>query len=373
MSEFTSNNNKSILWDILVEQNLFEGIDMKFRNEIKDAFEQNILQTEKQGRGLSLIEKNKDVIKNMVIVLDTFKRQAQTTIPRQYTNEELHNERQKAFERELKRKQTEFDGLARTMPEKIDFSDKSDDKIGDRMDMLLSEAIASREKQLNQLLQVQNPELATKWIENGGNGINSNDLDNFGQINPHQNINLKIGGDAHIQDHQIVNLDKNLLIKQNAHRTKVSFNDDNNKTLNFSTESAPNTIIRERENHQNNQPIYNVDIKKDDDITFNFFKMLKKEEPESSNETTLSLNTLDASNTSNASTTLNKDEIEIINRKVLENNIRLDIDSLKNELCETNKSVDDIKKSIDSLNSKQEEILFILKLMMRNNNQTTPE
>lgn len=354
MSEFVSNENKAILWDILSEQNLFEGIDIKYRYEIKDSFEQTILLVEKQGRGLSLIEKNKDVIKNMVIVLDSFRRQKQTqsTVPRQYTNEELHKERQKAFERELQRKQTEFDGLTRKIPEKIDFSDKTDEKIGDKMDLLLAETIASREKQLKQVLQVQDPEMATKWIEKGNqNGITNVMIpDNFEQQDLSQNINLKIGEEAQILENQIVNLDK-----RNQKIQRVSFNDDSNKILNFSVESAPNSIINQRENNPLISKMKEIHNKpnSDNDIGFNFFKMLKKDEPESLNEKTLDGNLL------------SKEETDKISNNTLENNIRLDIDNLKKELNETNKSVDAINKSIDLIHSKQEEILFILKMMNR--------
>lgn len=336
MAEFTSNDNKSILWDILVEQNLFEGIDSKYKYEIKDVFEQTILVVEKQGRGLSLIEKNKDVIKNMVMTLESFKRQQQSPIvPRQYTNEELHKERQKAFERELQRKQTEFDGLNRTMPEKIDFSDKADEKLGDKIDTLLAETIASRERELKQVLQIQNPEMAAKWIETGNRISNFNDSESI--------RNLKIGEEAQIQETQIVNLDKKV------HRAqKVSFNENDNKTLNYSIESAPSSINREREILNNNVKI-KIDVKdKTDDIGFNFFKMLKTEDEASSSE-------------QNDMNLISKEDIEKINNNNLDNGIRLDIENLKKELLETNKSVDLINKSIDSINTKQEEILFILK------------
>lgn len=343
MADFTSNDNKSILWDILSEQNLFEGIDAKHKYEIKDVFEQTILLVEKQGRGLSLIEKNKEVIKNMVISLETFKRQQQTpSVPRQYTNEELHLERQKAFERELKRKQTEFDGLNRTIPEKIDFSDKADEKIGDKIDSLLAEAIASRERELKQVLQIQNPETAVKWIETG-NGINN--FNDSGTIK-----NLKIGEEAQIQETQIVNLDRK------AHKPqKVSFNDDKNKTLNYSTESAPISINREREIINNNVKIkidQKDNIDKPDDIGFNFFKMLKTDDTVPSNEQNNDFNLI------------SKDDIEKINTNNLDNGIRLDIENLKKELLETNKSVDLINKSIDSINTKQDEIIFILKTII---------
>ena len=305
MTDFTGNENKGIIWDILVEQKIFENVESKHKYEIKDIFEQTILITEKQGRGLSLIEKNKEVIKTMVIKLDTFKKQLLNkppSVPRQYTNSELHKERQSAFERELKRKQTEFDGLTRTAPEKIDFSDIVDEKIGDKMDMLLAETIASRERQLNQVLQTQTPDQATKWIE--GN------LDENGIENKGQNINLKIGNDTYIQDNIIVNLDK-----------KVSFND-TNKIQNFSIDSAPNTIIPSSQS-QSPSPSKQVNSSS---IENTFFKMLKKEELDTPNTSSFHLNAFDT-NTS---------------EKIIEKDMKYDIINIKQEIKDVNEKINQI-------------------------------
>jgi hypothetical protein len=297
----------------------------------------------------------------MVSILDTFKRQQQTqnSVQRQYTNEELHQERQKAFVREVKRKQSEFDGLNRTIPEKIDFSDKLDEKIGDKMDMLLSEAISSRERELKQVLEIQNPETSSKWIENNVFSLkNMIEPDNSGQPNNHH-VNLKIGDDAQIQDSQIVNLDKNFKKIQRIQR--VSFNDEENKILNYSNDSSPLSINTKREDQGK---ITNINIneiikKNDNDIEKNFFIMLKKEEPDSSNELNFHSNSID------------KKEHELINSNIIENNIRMDIDNLKKELQETNKSIEIMNKSIDSISSKQEEIIFILKTMLNGARITT--
>jgi len=314
MSDFTANENKGIIWDILVEQKIFENVESKYKYEIKDIFEQTILITEKQGRGLSLIEKNKEVIKIMVIKLDAFKKQLLNkppAVPRQYTNDELHKERQSAFERELKRKQTEFDGLTRTAPEKIDFSDVVDEKIGDKMDMLLAETIASRERQLNQVLRTQTPEQATKWIE--GNG----------DENKGQNINLKIGNDTYIQDNIIVSLDK-----------KVSFND-TNKIQNFSIDSAPNTITPINDQSHSSQI-------NSSNIENNFFKMLKKEELDTPNATTFHLNKFET-NTS---------------EKIIEKDMKYDIINIKQE-------IKDVNEKINQIFINQTDIITLLKSIIK--------
>ena len=272
MSDFTSIQNKGIIWEILIEQKLFEGIDQKHKYEIKDLFENTILMIENQGKGLSLIEKNKEVIKNMVLRLESFKPQPIIS-KREYTNEEIHKERQKTFETELKRKQTEFDGLSRKPPEKIDFSDKLDEKIGDKMDSLLAEAIAAREFQMNQVIQTHNPETASKWIV-GGNNLNVGINGNEHQSNQEQPKNLKIGNETHIQENQIVILDKS---KNNNHdkKMKVSFNEANNEIHNFSKDS----------------PILTSKSEENLDIGSNLFKLLKTDSNQNQNRQNHTINT----------------------------------------------------------------------------------
>lgn len=257
-SQFISNENKGIIWEILIEQKLFNGIEQKHKYEIKDLFENTILMIENQGKGLSLIEKNKEVIKHMVLKLESFK-SVPVISKREYTNEELQKERQKKIDNEFKKKQSEFDGLTKPIPEKIDFSDKLDEKIGDKMDELLAQAIATRELQLNQVIQTHNPETATKWIvgENTPNII-TNNVDN-----KEQPKNLKIGIETSIQDNQIVNLDIPTQTNQHYKKMKVSFNESNNEIHNFSNDSPISMPV-----FNNNKSTTNIET--------NLFKILKK-------------------------------------------------------------------------------------------------
>ncbi len=83
-----------------------------------------------------------------------------------YSAAEIAQNRQKVFENELQHKKKEFDSMNSTpVPAKIDFSDSLDSPIGSEMDKILAEQIALREKQLNLVLQTQDKELATKWIQ----------------------------------------------------------------------------------------------------------------------------------------------------------------------------------------------------------------
>ena len=82
-----------------------------------------------------------------------------------YNTADLAQQRQKAFENELKQKQNDFETFnAKPVPDKIDFSDQLDKPIGSEMDKILAEQIALREKQLNLVLGSQDKAAASKWI-----------------------------------------------------------------------------------------------------------------------------------------------------------------------------------------------------------------
>lgn len=329
MSDFVSNQNKGIIWEILIEQKLFEGIDQKHKHEIKELFENTVLMIESQGKGLSLMEKNKEVIKIMVLRLESFKGQPIIS-KREYTNEELHKEKQQVFENKLKKKQSEYDDMNIKIPEKIDFSDKLDEKIGDKMDSLLAQAIASRERQLNQVIQTHNPENASKWIT-GENGNISNEINNFET----QPKNLKIGNETQIQDNQIVILDKT---KQNIDkRMKVSFNESNNEIHNFSKDS----------------PILSSLSHTNEDIGTNLFKILKKEHFSQNN-------VIDYNNIS-----INKiDTVDIVDTNIKKSNIEITKDILE-DVMDTKREILLLKNQITLLNNKIDTNLN--KLLLQNN------
>jgi hypothetical protein len=73
-----------------------------------------------------------------------------------YRAEDLQKERQNAFQNEFKRKEEEMSSVLKLKkPEEINFTDDVYDKpIGDDMERLLAEALASRERELEQIKNV---------------------------------------------------------------------------------------------------------------------------------------------------------------------------------------------------------------------------
>jgi hypothetical protein len=282
MSEFKTKENKGFIWDFLNEQKLFDGISPSYQKDIQLSFEQMIENVDIQYTSKGLIDKNKEVIRLMVGQLELYKKQTQAQLQSQqqprskttnnqqqndpiiYKAEDIHQDRQSKMDIAFKQKQNEFNSFKMKSPQDISFADKKDEPIGDDMDNLIAKTIAMREKQLNQLLETQNPDQlnrAAKWIDNGNNG---NNVNASGKV-----INLKIGGDTELND-KIVTLPSSIQngstraspISSNSRDKKVSFNDADN--IVYHDLSHTDAIVEQ----------------KPDNIELNFLNRLKRTTPE---------------------------------------------------------------------------------------------
>ena len=64
--EYTSNDNKGLLWGILQESNIFDGINNSEFDKIKHIFENTIYNINLNNSNKSLIDKNKITIEEMI-------------------------------------------------------------------------------------------------------------------------------------------------------------------------------------------------------------------------------------------------------------------------------------------------------------------
>ena len=176
--EYTSNDNKGLLWGILQESNIFDGINNNDFDKIKHIFENTIYNVSLNNQNESLIDKNKVTIEEMIGKINKEKEgkneyrehnlSESSKIKVVYKAEDLKQERLSEFNTKLQKYQDENGTLGKiNKPDEISFIDKNDmeDKpIGDEMDRLISERLANREREL-ELLPVSND--AENWINNG--------------------------------------------------------------------------------------------------------------------------------------------------------------------------------------------------------------
>lgn len=187
LNSFSTNENKALLWSVLHGGGKFIGIHDSNVQSIKEIFEQVIHDVSEHYRKLNQPVNLNAMNKEAVVVIckkieslkhsqqgpqqqlfnqnpeqTYFKKQQQ--IPRLetiYRAEDLQKERQSEFQNELKKKEQEMSSILKLKkPEEINFTDDIYDKpIGNDMERLLSEALASRERELE---QIKNVTLTTK-------------------------------------------------------------------------------------------------------------------------------------------------------------------------------------------------------------------
>jgi hypothetical protein len=198
VTAFSGNENKALLWSVLHGGGKFVGIPDSQVPTIKEIFEQTIHNMSEHCRRLNqpinLNAINKEAVVIICKKIEAIKIQQQQqqqsyqNPPQQsyqkkqqqvpqletiYRAEDMQKERQNAFQNEFKRKEEEMSSILKLKkPEEINFTDDVYDKpIGDDMERLLAEALASRERELEQIKNVFTPESNSS---NVGSNLNAN-------------------------------------------------------------------------------------------------------------------------------------------------------------------------------------------------------
>ena len=173
--KYSSRDNKGIIWGVLLENKLFEGLNDS--QSILNEFEQQIRTIgETIQQKDSIVSLNKKTINHMVSHIKYMKTQQQQTsqlaLPNTssaHTIEDIMKERQQHFKKTLNAKQEEFKRTIQGhIPKAIDFSDKAEQPMDGDMDRKLSELMEKRGVELNYLPKKEELKKATNWIQNGG-------------------------------------------------------------------------------------------------------------------------------------------------------------------------------------------------------------
>jgi len=149
---FTSADNKGMIWGLLQESNIFAGIENEKFANIQSIFEDTIQTINITKQNLPLLEKNKLTMETMISKINDEKSKPKKTIQVVYRAEDLQNKRTEDFNMKLKAQQDSMNSMMNvSKPKEVTFSDETndDDKpIGDEMDRLIAERLASREREL---------------------------------------------------------------------------------------------------------------------------------------------------------------------------------------------------------------------------------
>jgi len=138
--EFNSNDNKGLIWGLLQESNIFQGIDDKQFSKIQGILEETINYIETSKPTSDLMTKNKMAMEELIYKINTEKNKPVKTSKVQmiYTSDDLSKQREDNFNNKLKQQQDNLNTYINPkVPEEPKFKDDGDKPIGDDMDRLI--------------------------------------------------------------------------------------------------------------------------------------------------------------------------------------------------------------------------------------------
>ena len=169
--EFSSRENKSMLWEMLNDNGSFIGLNDI--NEVQNAFETSITNIDRVNPNTDILNKNKIFLGNFMKILTTLKT---TNIPNyepttnsNVSRESQQEERNNIFERRLRARQEEFTNLIdKPTPANIDFTDNNKD-INGNIDSMLEKMNNDRDRDLQFNISPEQQQEAQKWLSNDSN------------------------------------------------------------------------------------------------------------------------------------------------------------------------------------------------------------
>ncbi len=234
MTDFSSNENKGMMWQLLYEQGAFNNISNNYINNIKSDFDKivNVINTKRE---LDLTNKNKLLLTEIVKYLEQYKENSRhVTRPLE--------EVQIKMDKDLKEKEKEFiELIKRPSPTEIDFTEKIDEPLKESsINSMLNKMIAEREIEINNIIPPPPEKKET----------NNND----------DNNNKKIGEDNNIKE---ISRDKdniNIMISN-----EINTNNEENKPVKKLTNDFFKNLSKSNENGSNKVVSFNEDEEYEND------------------------------------------------------------------------------------------------------------
>lgn len=188
---FLKQENKGLIWSLLQDNNTFDGLTNEKFPFVQKKFEDILTRINVEYNKNSLIEKNKIAIEMSIDMINNEKNRVDKKVQMIYKAQDLEDERKSKLNEEYNQQKQQLDSIINpSKPKEINFNDNikddEDRPIGNDMDRLIAERMASREREL-EIPQVS--EEAKKWI-NYDNKINNN-IENQQEENIEERKQLK--------------------------------------------------------------------------------------------------------------------------------------------------------------------------------------
>ena len=289
LSTFTSSENKGLLWSVLHAGGRFNGVPDASLKKVQVMFETTLNEMnesfQKTNQFIDLNIMNKEAVyaickkldnlmaeENKKSTIDQKKQQQIPQLETVYRAEDIQKERQSAFNMELKKKEEEMSSIIKLRkPDEIKFSDDVYDKpIGDDMERLLAETLASRERELEQLNNSTGKEdkiVAEKWINPNPNKDSTSPNLNYVNDSLEKKKKVSFNVETEPEDQQVSS--STTITEPESTETALELNALMNKFKKINTnKNSQNVNNNDSNNNNNNDKNNNLIIQLSEDITF---------------------------------------------------------------------------------------------------------
>jgi hypothetical protein len=175
INNFLTKENLTTLWDVISDEDIFKFLSRDIQGKVAQLFSNNVksfFEIEKTKIS-SLVDINK---KYIMLILNHIKKSYTQQMPNKIkildeppvkeiiTSEELHNERKSQFDKDLTKRQEEFENImAVKAPPVPNFLDKYEDKPIGEMDKIIKDMTAKRNYDVEQI--TKNSVIDNNWLK----------------------------------------------------------------------------------------------------------------------------------------------------------------------------------------------------------------
>ena len=171
MNDFATNQNKELLWNLLLNNGAFNNLLETQLPAVQTDFEKLMASLSNEKTKVNLMEKNKQFVQQMIQKINSHKQPKIHEPGREmYTSQDIRNKKIDEFNNKIVQAQEDFNSVIKLKtPEEINFSDKKneeEDKPIDNMDELIAKTIAERNLEVTHITKNENQDekQTQKWL-----------------------------------------------------------------------------------------------------------------------------------------------------------------------------------------------------------------
>jgi hypothetical protein len=269
IKEFNQKENIQMLWDLISEEEIFKFLTPNIQNNIYSIFLNNLqgfYEVERKNNSLVELNKKYIILKHNYIKKNYPYQPSKITIHNEQpvkeliTYEEIHSDRKSQFEKDLIRRQEEFeDSMNLKAPQVPVFADKDTDKPIKEIDKILKEMQSKRNYEVEQINRTyDSSNQVDNWLKPQETSLKNEKI-----VKPE----LKIEETQNSRFKFLNSLDQN--ISPNNQKKTVSFSD-NDQIKTFTSDSDLSLIEHEEDN--NNIFSKLKKIKKEDNLSSQIYE-----------------------------------------------------------------------------------------------------